>query len=706
MKVQSKLYIIVLILLISLSFFFNFNKFTGNIVNSPEEAYEKCGEIIYSSENNQKINGVAVVQYNNKEVIIRIVFDLSNNPFINPDELFIFDEIKERYELNLKDGRSAYIAITKKHEDCGWSIEKIKSRSQSSQGGISCSDLSLDECIENPNICEIITENVRTSTDGCAGIISKNVQRCVERINIQNCRLQDIDLNNIIYFQSNAHLPILIEIEPGPSNPNTYLIGNNYREPLITTKSSSSQHCSFYSFNYHKPRIEFTYDAPLVSQLSYYDPNANIWHCKYATLDLLSLPPGVIGCDELREPVRPIAKRVIQCPLTYTCTLISNPVNEIFGYGIEKDDCSNKQIWFVNNARPISNSDLNVIANNFIRECSQNYQDLCGNGKIDLGEECDDGNKNDGDGCNKECKRENPICNGIIPPATQPSQIKGTSNIAVNVEIDTHDIFFRYYKFEGKITNSIEIDNLIDGKLPKKIKYVSGDEGNSAIIDSIYEKDLLEKTKKSPHLFNLLKDVKGEGILGTGFIIENEEDYLTIKKIYSLDPSIKEFMDNNKNVHQSNWMAFYTTLDISYSEGSGAVIIIKQEISNDGQIRFSKQTMTNLSDEEARTLIFEILSIAESLDKSQKDPSNGQWTAWLPIADGNDLYDKFRRNELREGIKIKQKEDWNKRYKATYDNNLSNILRYFNECTKNLFGNRTSGIYDSIFYLYLTGGLI
>jgi cysteine-rich repeat protein len=47
---------------------------------------------------------------------------------------------------------------------------------------------------------------------------------------------------------------------------------------------------------------------------------------------------------------------------------------------------------------------------------------FCGDGELDEGEECDDGNNTDGDGCSEECDIEGPepVCgNGIVEPGEQ-----------------------------------------------------------------------------------------------------------------------------------------------------------------------------------------------------------------------------------------------------------------------------------------------
>ncbi len=46
--------------------------------------------------------------------------------------------------------------------------------------------------------------------------------------------------------------------------------------------------------------------------------------------------------------------------------------------------------------------------------CSAECQNECGNGVVDLGEECDDGNTDDGDGCSAECQWLTECGNGIV----------------------------------------------------------------------------------------------------------------------------------------------------------------------------------------------------------------------------------------------------------------------------------------------------
>ena len=46
--------------------------------------------------------------------------------------------------------------------------------------------------------------------------------------------------------------------------------------------------------------------------------------------------------------------------------------------------------------------------------CSADCQNECGNGVVDLGEECDDGNNEDGDGCSADCRWQTDCGNGVV----------------------------------------------------------------------------------------------------------------------------------------------------------------------------------------------------------------------------------------------------------------------------------------------------
>lgn len=52
---------------------------------------------------------------------------------------------------------------------------------------------------------------------------------------------------------------------------------------------------------------------------------------------------------------------------------------------------------------------------NFLNHQEEVPVSVCGNGKLESGEECDDGNKTNGDGCSCSCKKEAPVCgNGRV----------------------------------------------------------------------------------------------------------------------------------------------------------------------------------------------------------------------------------------------------------------------------------------------------
>lgn len=52
----------------------------------------------------------------------------------------------------------------------------------------------------------------------------------------------------------------------------------------------------------------------------------------------------------------------------------------------------------------------NVTGINFLNHQESSDKPVCGNGKVEDGEECDDGNRTNGDGCSCACKKEAPVC--------------------------------------------------------------------------------------------------------------------------------------------------------------------------------------------------------------------------------------------------------------------------------------------------------
>jgi cysteine-rich repeat protein len=69
----------------------------------------------------------------------------------------------------------------------------------------------------------------------------------------------------------------------------------------------------------------------------------------------------------------------------------------------------------VDAAAPLIDTGWVVIPDAFIVEDPDGGSGLCGNGQIDVGEACDDGNIIDGDGCSATCQSEEARCgNGIV----------------------------------------------------------------------------------------------------------------------------------------------------------------------------------------------------------------------------------------------------------------------------------------------------
>ena len=69
--------------------------------------------------------------------------------------------------------------------------------------------------------------------------------------------------------------------------------------------------------------------------------------------------------------------------------------------------------------------------------CTPNCQleAYCGNGIVEAGEECDDGNNTSGDGCNVDCYLEGPVCgNGIVEAGEECDDGNNTSGDGCNVD--------------------------------------------------------------------------------------------------------------------------------------------------------------------------------------------------------------------------------------------------------------------------------
>jgi len=107
----------------------------------------------------------------------------------------------------------------------------------------------------------------------------------------------------------------------------------------------------------------------------------------------------------------------------------------------------------------------------------------CGNGKFDLGEECDDGNKNSGDGCSSYCYREIGSCgDGIVQRALgeecEPTAVYGKDGVLSYPKIpkcadNTDAVFCSKPRAIGGGCRLIEIPVCGDGKVEVETQIIN-----------------------------------------------------------------------------------------------------------------------------------------------------------------------------------------------------------------------------------------
>ena len=117
-------------------------------------------------------------------------------------------------------------------------------------------------------------------------------------------------------------------------------------------------------------------------------------------LDLVcTVPPQLIGmksqlCEDLRQELR----------VRFSQWTDSNCASEYLRRGLLADERDSKR----NAARKTVNDDVNNAVDQFLQFWPVPTAARCGDGELDqeFGEECDDGNTTNNDGCSESCENE------------------------------------------------------------------------------------------------------------------------------------------------------------------------------------------------------------------------------------------------------------------------------------------------------------
>jgi len=253
---NSKIYFIMLFLLVSIVFLYDSNqssKITGKVVTSAEKTYELCGEKVYLASNNQEIEDIAIITINGKIVQIKIIFnpDPKNNPFVIGDEDFIFNYIRDRYDFQLKDGTTVYVQITKKHEDCGWikspQSEKVVAGAQVAN----CEAYSPKNCPADE--CKIQTKVVENG-GGCTQKTSQVIESCVGKICTSVFPTSNERTLNYKFGTKNFKITV-------QKSPSGYKFTDERGKTIENSRIDNGRNdrCSFYSLDYIKESEIYSY---------------------------------------------------------------------------------------------------------------------------------------------------------------------------------------------------------------------------------------------------------------------------------------------------------------------------------------------------------------------------------------------------------------------------------------------------------------
>ncbi len=210
-------------------------------------------------------------------------------------------------------------------------------------------------------------------------------------------------------------------------------------ESITPNLEASNGDCKYYSFSYERPQQTLTYNLPAQSTTPTTVNGKPV--CKYSMNPLISGQSKIsllAGqpikdlsqiCSELQKgkplstssgPLLPAASPELSpqsCPSTEKCDVsIPKGSKQYFGFVATEGECG-LEVKADNGGQAIRQDDIKQKGEQAVKDCEPKNEKKCGNGKIDVEEECDEGSNNGKGFCTEECQAELfSYCKKSLPP--------------------------------------------------------------------------------------------------------------------------------------------------------------------------------------------------------------------------------------------------------------------------------------------------
>ena len=427
---------------------------------------------------------------------------------------------------------------------------------------------------------------------------------------------------------------LTIQKRPFGYVPTVVLGGGNGIEAGVLSNQDGS--CQYHTFTYQRPALTKDYKVLRNSTEIIMKDGKELNKCKYdltigtlneITIDLIDL--GGLGTEEEIQKVIDgggecsdckfkVCPDLVEgrdpetgvCPEEETCRVeISQGTKQTYGVKFKKDNCGetgNRIVELDNSGLPIMQAEIESHSQSFIEECnaereaSQPIEELCGNGKIDEGEQCDGGNLNgkscsnidtkftSGElSCTSECKFDTSECRYNIK-----SELETNIDLGVDPWGAPEEQFPK--KVDGKVVVTLELIEVSDNSLPREVEYFLTVDAPKKAWEGIYGVSMLTLYDDARPVYDkLTKDMKqAGGFFSEGIILRlNKEDSLTIEEIISRDTKLYDAL--NRETEEDDRVKGEIIINIKYLEGgNNADIRTSQIIASDRDLGIASSQAT------------------------------------------------------------------------------------------------------------------